>query len=162
MKRRTEQLASTLRHALQEVIARGLSDPRISGMITITEVKIADDVKTASISVSVYPEEREELTMHGLTAAARHIRRKAGDLVAMHQLPELEFRLDKSLKKQAAVLGAIARATASSRGAPAAEGTESTPDSERRATRDAPTNPGTATPAPPPSASGEGPQETGL
>lgn len=112
MNRRNEQLSSTLQKALQEVLARGLNDPRISGLITITGVKIADDHKTADVSVSIYPEEREPLTMHGLQAASRHIRRKAGDLVAVRELPELIFRLDKSLKRQAAVLGAIAKAAA--------------------------------------------------
>ena len=56
--------------------------------------------------------QKQDLTMHGLRAAARHIRREVGDHVAIKQMPELVFRLDQSLKKQAGVLDAIAKATA--------------------------------------------------
>jgi ribosome-binding factor A len=110
--RRTEQMAATIRQALQQVIDRGLNDPRISGLITITAVRITDDVKSAFVDVSVMPADRQSLTMHGLRAAARHIRHQVGDLVAIRQMPELVFRLDESLKKQAAVLDAIAKAAA--------------------------------------------------
>jgi ribosome-binding factor A len=110
MNRRTEQIASTLQRAVQDVLARGLSDPRISGLVTVTGVVVAEDLATAEVSVSIYPEERESLSMHGLRAASRHIRRRVGDLVAMRQVPELTFRLDRTLKRQAEVLRAISKA----------------------------------------------------
>jgi ribosome-binding factor A len=112
MSRRSQQLSSTIRDALQAVIDRGLADPRISGLITVTQVRVTDDVKSAFVDVSVLPAEKQDLTMHGLRAAARHIRREVGDQVAIKQMPELVFRLDESLKKQAGVLDAIARASA--------------------------------------------------
>jgi ribosome-binding factor A len=112
MSRRTDQMAATIRGSLQEVIDRGLNDPRISGMITVTGVRITEDVKSAFVDISVLPAERQALTMHGLRAAARHIRRQVGDLVAIRQMPELVFRLDESLKKQAGVLDAISKAAA--------------------------------------------------
>lgn len=112
MSRRTEQLASDLRGAVQSVIDRGLQDPRVSGMITVMSVRLAEDLRTATVLVSVLPAERQELTMHGLRGAAGHIRHQVGELVRMRQVPELTFRLDDSLKKQAAVMGAIAQATA--------------------------------------------------
>jgi ribosome-binding factor A len=110
-RRRPEQLATILREAVQARIDRGLADPRIQGLVTVTSVKVAPDLKTASVFVSVMPHEKQDLTLHGLKAAARHIRREVGDDVAVHQMPELAFRLDLSLQKQAGVLGAIARAT---------------------------------------------------
>lgn len=122
MSRRSDQMASTIRQALQAVIDRGLADPRISGMITITQVRITEDVKSAYIDVSVLPAEKQDLSMHGLRAAARHIRREVGDLVAIKQMPELVFRLDESLKKQAGVLDAIAKATAEREAREAAQG----------------------------------------
>lgn len=112
MSRRTEQLASTLHRAIQEVIGRGFQDPRISGLITITSVKVTEDMRSATILISVLPADRQELTMHGLRNAAAHIRREAGDLVAVRKMPELHFKTDESLKKQAGVFRAIAEATA--------------------------------------------------
>lgn len=109
-KRRTQQVAGEVRRAVQEIISKGLSDPRVRGLITVTEVTLSDDLRSATIMVSVMPEEHEELTMHGLRAASRYIRREAGELVAMARLPDLAFKGDKRFKRQAAVLDAIAKA----------------------------------------------------
>lgn len=114
MSRRAEQVASTLRRAIQDVIARGLSDPRISGLLTITEVRVSQDLREAIVMVSVLPEERQELALHGLRHAAPHIRREVGEVIRSRQLPTLIFKLDESLKKQAAVIRAIAQAKLSS------------------------------------------------
>lgn len=110
MSKRTAQIGDELRRVIQEIIARGLSDPRIAGLITVTRVKVSEDLRSASVGVSVFPAEKEALTMHGLRAASRHIRRRAGDMIAMARLPELEFEVDASVRQQGDVLRAIARA----------------------------------------------------
>ncbi|MFO0832153.1 MAG: 30S ribosome-binding factor RbfA [Phycisphaerales bacterium] len=110
MSHKHEHLESSIDRAIREVISRGFNDPRISGLITVTGVRVTPDHTTAFVDVSILPEERSELTMHGLTAAARHIRREVGELVRTRQMPELHFRLDRSLKRQASVLEALDRA----------------------------------------------------
>jgi ribosome-binding factor A len=112
MSRRHDQVESTLLRAIQEVMGRGLADPRISGLITITSVELSADFKTCGVMVSVLPEDRQELVVHGLRDAARHIRREVGDIVDMKQVPDLFFKLDLSLKRQAAAYRAIAQAAA--------------------------------------------------
>jgi ribosome-binding factor A len=109
---RREQIASTLHRAVQQVISKGLQDPRISGMITVTGVEVSPDLKAATVLVSILPADRERLTMYGLRDAAAHIRRQSSDLLAMRKVPDLTFRLDSSLKKQAEVYEAIAKAAA--------------------------------------------------
>ncbi len=110
MNRRTQQVAATLRRAVQEVLARGLSDPRVRGLITVTGITMSDDLQVATIDVSIFPAEHQELTMHGLRAAAAHIRHEVGELVDIKRMPTLQFRLDTSLKRQAAVLEALDKA----------------------------------------------------
>lgn len=110
MSRRAEQTAAILQKAIQDVISRGFQDPRIRGLITITSVRMDSDLRTAVVSVSVYPEAAQNPTIYGLSSAAKHIRREVGDMVDMRAVPELIFKLDESLKKQAAVLQAIAKA----------------------------------------------------
>ncbi len=112
MSHRNEQIASVLHRAIQQTLAKGLADPRIRGVITITGVKLSPDARTAAVSVSIIPEEHERLTMHGLQSAARHIRRNVGELVDMAVVPDLNFKLDRSLKAQAAVIQSIAQASA--------------------------------------------------
>lgn len=112
MSHRKEQVASTLQRAIQQVMARGLNDPRIRGLITVTDVQVPPDLKTATVMISVLPEERQRLTLQGVQDAARHIRREVGEIVAMRQIPELHFKLDLSLKRQAEAMSAIAKAAA--------------------------------------------------
>lgn len=110
MSHRPKQLGSVLQRAIQSVIDRGFSDPRIDGVITVTSVRVSPDLKNAIVGVTVIPAENEKLTLHGLRSAAGYIRRQASDLVALHRLPQFEFRIDEQVKKEAGVLAAIHQA----------------------------------------------------
>jgi ribosome-binding factor A len=104
---RTQQVASSIRAAVQMSIARGLNDPRIRGLISITRVVVAPDLSEAFIHVSVLPEEHSTLTLRGLESAAGHIRASLRDAVRLRKVPRLVFRLDESMKKQAKLDAAI-------------------------------------------------------
>src|SRR5690606_7228314 len=96
--------------AVQTILTEGLNDPRLEGtLITVTEAHVDDGLSEAVLSVSVVPESKEDLALHGLRAAAGRIRREASDAIELKRAPRLVFRLDRSLKKQAAVLGALAK-----------------------------------------------------
>lgn len=127
MSRRAEQTAAILQKAIQDVISRGFQDPRIRGLITITSVRMDSDLRTAVVSVSVYPEAAQNPTIYGLSSAAKHIRREVGDTVDMRVVPELIFKLDESLKKQAAVLQAIAKAAETRPATDAADAASASP-----------------------------------
>lgn len=109
MSHKLEQLASSIQRGIQDVIARGLHDPRISGLITVTRVRVLQDFTRAIVGVSVLPEERQHLVLKGLQAAAAHIRREVGDVVRTREMPRLDFELDLTLKKEAQVLRALAQ-----------------------------------------------------
>lgn len=109
MSKRVQQIQSTLLRALQEEIARGLHDPRAGGLITVTGVDVSPDLKNATVLVSVLPDSKQDLTLHALRAAARHLRRRIGERIAMHEVPELTFKTDESIKKQAEILSAFAK-----------------------------------------------------
>lgn len=115
MSRRTEQIASLIQAAVQDVLSRGLNDPRVSGLITVTSVDVTEDMTEAKIKVSVLPEEKQQLAFHGIVSAAGWIRREIGDKIAARKLPQLRFELDESFKKQAKVIEALAQAQAAPR-----------------------------------------------
>ncbi len=124
MSRRIDQVASILHRAVQSVIAEGFSDPRLDGcLVTVTRVDVSSDLRTATVHVSIMPERAESRAVHGLRSAGRYVRRQAGERVALHQLPELNFKLDRGAKRQAEVFDALARARAemTTDGAPAAD-----------------------------------------
>jgi len=107
-----EQVASVIRRSVQEMLTRGLNDPRIQGLISVTNVKVTDDLTEAWISVSVMPEERGRTTIKGLHNATGHIRGHIGRALRRRRIPRIHFRLDDSLKKQARIHDAINRAQA--------------------------------------------------
>jgi ribosome-binding factor A len=110
MSQRTEQISSVIRHAVQRVLSRGLNDPRIRGLVSVTKVEVTPDLAEARVHVSILPAEHTELTMHGLQSAARHIQSEIAEDVSARRLPRLVFKLDESLKKQAEIDAAISHA----------------------------------------------------
>lgn len=121
MSRRTDQIASTLQRAAQEVLSRGLQDPRIRGIITVTRIVVSEDLKSATLYVSVLPKDKQELTVHGLSAAGAHIRRRIGDLVALKQMPKLLFKIDQQVQAHAKVYEALGQVRAERDESPAGE-----------------------------------------
>ncbi|MHC5001629.1 MAG: 30S ribosome-binding factor RbfA [Planctomycetota bacterium] len=104
-----QQVSSVLKRTVQSVLTRGLNDPRVRGLITVTDVRISPDGTQALVLVSIQPEDQAELTMHGLHHAAPHIRYKVARFAKLRRMPQMTFKLDRSLKKQAEVLAAINR-----------------------------------------------------
>ncbi|MBL0926305.1 MAG: 30S ribosome-binding factor RbfA [Phycisphaerales bacterium] len=138
MSRRAEQTGSVIHRALQQLLSEGLADPRVQGaMLTVLEVRVTDDRRQAIVRISVLPEKKQDVVAHALRDAARYLRREVGERVAIHNLPEFIFKLDSSLKQQARVLEALAKARAE-HDAPPAGGL---PSSEHPPTPTAPTEP---------------------
>lgn len=110
MKQRTEQVASTLKRAVQEVLSRGLSDPRVRGLITIVRVEVTGDLEHVTIFCTVSPSKYEELSMHGLKSAANWIRRQTAEKVRFRRMPHFVFKVDEQYHRQQEVLACIAEA----------------------------------------------------
>ncbi|MBL4808999.1 MAG: 30S ribosome-binding factor RbfA [Phycisphaerales bacterium] len=108
MRRRAQQISSTLQRELQKVMARGFNDPRIRGLITITKVELTDDLKNAKAYISVMPEERAELTMHGIKAASKRIRRDVMERIHMKEMPSLRFVYDHGMREQQVISDLLA------------------------------------------------------
>jgi ribosome-binding factor A len=104
---RPAQIAGEIRRALQSELSRGLNDPRVQGMVSITEVTLAPDYSVARVQISVLPEDRAPLTLSGLRAGAGFLRRKVMDETRISRVPRLEFELDDRIKRQAALDAAI-------------------------------------------------------
>jgi ribosome-binding factor A len=112
MTRRLDQLTADVERGVRDVLARGLADPRVSGLITVTGVRILPDMSRAIIDISILPEDRQELTFHGVASAASWIRREVADVVRARTLPTFVFRLDTRMKKEAAIIRELDRARA--------------------------------------------------
>ncbi|MHC4909449.1 MAG: 30S ribosome-binding factor RbfA [Planctomycetota bacterium] len=118
MSQHLDQVASVLQRAIQAVLSRGLNDPRVRGLVSVTGVDLSSDLMQAVVRVSVLPEEHAELTMHGLRSATKHVRSSIARTVELRRVPKLVFKLDTSLKNEAAVQAAINQARRKDDGVP--------------------------------------------
>lgn len=107
MRRRSLQIASNIQRELQNRLARGLADPRIKGLITVTRVELTDDLKNAKAFISVLPQEHAKLTMHGLVSATGKLRREVMDRIHIKEMPTLKFVYDEGHKAQMEVMALL-------------------------------------------------------
>lgn len=94
---RHERIAEEIHHEVSIMLAGELKDPRIEGLVTITEVRVSPDLKQARIYVSVLGSEAEQKsTMKGLAAAVAFVRHELLERLRMRRAPEVLFILDHS------------------------------------------------------------------
>ncbi|MEM8738032.1 MAG: 30S ribosome-binding factor RbfA [Planctomycetota bacterium] len=107
MSQRQKQIESLLHRAVASVLQRGLADPRIKGLVSVTRVDVSPDLKNATVFVSVTPDQYESRTLHGLKDATMHIQRQVKTAVSLRLVPHLRFEIDHDLKRQAELFAAI-------------------------------------------------------
>lgn len=98
MTRRTRQVGELLKEELDDIIRREVKDPRI-GFFSITQVEVPPDLRTARVFVSVLgADDERQATLSALTNASKFIRFHLKPRLRMRQIPELEFRDDRSME----------------------------------------------------------------
>ncbi len=108
MSRRLERVNELLRQELSNLVARELSDPRLSLLLTITRVETSADLRSARVFVSVMGDEEEKNTaVSTLQSAAGFLRRALRPRLLLRYVPSLTFRLDESIEEGARMLKAI-------------------------------------------------------
>lgn len=104
-------LGSTIQRELAQMIMRDLQDPRLTGLPSITRVKISPDLSVADVYVTVMGTEgHQEAALNALRHSAGLMRAKLTKLLSLRVAPFLKFHLDEALKKELAVLDAIRKA----------------------------------------------------
>lgn len=94
---RHERVAEEIHHEMSAMLAGELKDPRLAGMVTVTEVRVSPDLKHARVYVSIDGNEAEQAAaMKGLEAAVGFIRHELAERIQMRRSPELHFILDRS------------------------------------------------------------------
>lgn len=105
MTRRSERVNELLREEISFIVQRQLKDPRLGGLISITEVETSPDFRHARVFVSVLGSDEERASsLTALNAAASYIRRELrGRLESLRYVPELSFRADRSIERGVAL-----------------------------------------------------------
>ncbi len=96
---RTDRIASEMKRVISDIIRNEVKDPRIPLITSVTNIKLAKDLKYAKVYISIYGDESQKAgAMNALKSSAGFIRRLIGQKMTIRALPELNFELDTSIE----------------------------------------------------------------
>lgn len=92
---RSERVADILREEITQIVGYELEDPRLT-MVTVTEVRLSDNMRAARVYVTVAGNEEEHKSaLAALRHAAPYVRKQLGLSLNLPRTPELHFVRDK-------------------------------------------------------------------
>jgi len=104
--RRIQKVCSLLKKELSLILSNDLDETIISdNFISISKIEISSDLYYCKIYItSTVDDEKKEKIVDRLNHLKRLIRHKLTQRIQMRRIPELTFKLDRSLEKGLAVL----------------------------------------------------------
>jgi len=75
-----------------------MRDPRL-GFVTVTYARISDDLRHATIYISVFEDSKREDTLNILMTSASFIRSELAKKLKIKYIPSLTFRMDRSIEE---------------------------------------------------------------
>jgi len=97
---RPARVASEFAHELGQVLGRGLKDPRITALVTVTGAKMAPDLKDVTAYVSILGDEKQKAsTLEGLEAATAYLQREVARNLKLRWTPHLRIVFDESVER---------------------------------------------------------------
>ncbi len=110
-----ERLAGALREEIETLVEGELADPRI-GLVSVSNVLLADDARSARVMVEVDGNDAEAArSLEGLTTAVGFIRRQIAERLHLRRPPELHFQVDRSGQHETRVEELLSRTKKGSR-----------------------------------------------
>ena len=95
---RLGRINEELKKEISQVINYELKNPDVTGMVSVTKVKITPDLKYAKVYVSVLNSKNLKKTIDGLKDSAGFIRSRVAKTVNLRITPELVFEYDDSIE----------------------------------------------------------------
>jgi len=95
---RHERLEQDVKIALSDIIMNEVKEPSVTGLISVTDVKITPDQKYAKVYVSIYGKCNKNKVIEALKKATGFIKKELGRRVRMRNMPDITFELDNSME----------------------------------------------------------------
>lgn len=94
--KRADRVADLIKIEISDILLKQVRDPRV-GAITITGVKVTDDLRLAKVYfVEMARETIHAETLAGLEKATGFLKRELGKRLQLRFVPDLIFKADKS------------------------------------------------------------------
>ena len=95
--KRAERVAHLIQQSLGELLVHHLTDPRV-GFVTVTEVRLTDDLRHARVYVSIYGSDTERAaSLEAIQESTPYLRKEIASRVQLRYTPALTFAHDKPL-----------------------------------------------------------------
>jgi ribosome-binding factor A len=106
MSRRSERTSKLIQREISELLEREVNDPRLSKLISVTEVALSPDLKYAKIFVSTLGSEinNKEEMLAGFNNASGFLRKELASHLKLKYTPQLSFHYDDSIERGARLL----------------------------------------------------------
>ena len=95
---RLERVNEELKKEISHIISYELKNPNVTGLISVTKVKITPDLKYAKVYVSILNAKNTKETLANLKKSAGFIRSEIAKRINLRITPELVVELDDSME----------------------------------------------------------------
>lgn len=95
--KRTDRIAEMIQRKLAQIIPQEVKDPRLTGFVTISAVKVAADLGHAKVYFTVLNEDKK-LSESILNASASYLRSALARSITLRTVPQLHFVYDESIE----------------------------------------------------------------
>ena len=88
-----------VKREISTIIRNEIKDPRLTAMVSVTDVKVTKDLRYAKVFVSIFGKDDEEKnnTFVALKNASGYIRIEIGLRIYLRYIPQIMFELDDSI-----------------------------------------------------------------
>lgn len=93
---RRYRVADQIQRELGDLL-RGVKDPRVQGLVTVSGIDVSPDLRNAKVYVTVLESAEPEATVAALNHAAGYLRGRLGERLELRSVPRLVFHYDASL-----------------------------------------------------------------
>ncbi|ETA81987.1 30S ribosome-binding factor RbfA [Youngiibacter fragilis] len=97
---RSGRINEEMKKELASLIMTDIKDPRLTAMVSITEVEVTKDLSYAKVYVSIFGSEKEKSdSLEAIKNASSFLRREIGRRMNLRHTPELVIMLDTTIDR---------------------------------------------------------------
>lgn len=93
-----DRIEADIKYYLSKIIAEELNSPNITGMITVTSVKVTKDLEFAKVYVSIFGSKSEDKCLEQLKNCKGFVRKSLASKLKARNIPQILFELDDSME----------------------------------------------------------------
>lgn len=99
MNNRIQVINAEIQKAISEIITYELSNPQITGIISVLKVDTTADLEYSKVFVSIFTTDDKMDVFHQIQHSAGYIRKLLSQKIDLRRVPFLTFYLDEGLEQ---------------------------------------------------------------